>query len=166
MREIPGLVDLDSTLKPDKPTVAIEVKRDAAADAGLNVNALAGTLRTLVAGTTVGNWRAPDGENYDVNVRLTPAGRDALGDLQRLPITVAAAADGSPRVVRLSQVPTSRPPPGRTRSTAATSTARSTSTPMRWAAVRATCRPISRSFSTASPGRRATATCSAARRRT
>ena len=104
MREIPGLVDLDSTLKPDKPTVAIEVKRDAAADAGLNVNALAGTLRTLVAGTTVGNWRAPDGENYDVNVRLTPAGRDAMGDLQRLPITVAAAADGSPRVVRLSQV--------------------------------------------------------------
>jgi hydrophobic/amphiphilic exporter-1 (mainly G- bacteria), HAE1 family len=104
LREIPGLVDLDSTLKPDKPTVAIEVRRDAAADAGLNVNALAGTLRTLIAGTTVGNWRAPDGENYDVNVRLTPTGRDAMADLQHLPITVAAAADGSPRVVRLSQV--------------------------------------------------------------
>ncbi|MBP5988869.1 MAG: efflux RND transporter permease subunit [Piscinibacter sp.] len=101
---IPGLVDLDSTLKDDKPTVAIEVKRDAAADAGLNVNALAGTLRTLVAGSTVGNWRAPDGENYDVNVRLAPGGRDTLADLQRLPITVAAAADGSPRVVRLAQV--------------------------------------------------------------
>ena len=101
---IPGLVDLDSTLKDDKPTVAIEVKRDAAADAGLNVNALAGTLRTLVAGNTVGNWRAPDGENYDVNVRLAPDSRDTLADLQRLPITVAAAADGSPRVVRLAQV--------------------------------------------------------------
>ena len=104
LAEIPGLVDLDSTLKPDKPTVAIEVRRDAAADAGLNVNALAGTLRTLVAGNTVGNWRAPDGENYDVNVRLAPDSRDTLADLQRLPITVAAAADGSPRVVRLSQV--------------------------------------------------------------
>jgi HAE1 family hydrophobic/amphiphilic exporter-1 len=104
LREIPGLVDLDSTLKDDKPTVSIEVRRDAAADAGLNVNALAGTLRTLVAGNTVGNWRAPDGENYDVNVRLPPSSRDALGDLQRLPITVAAAADGSPRVVRLAQV--------------------------------------------------------------
>jgi HAE1 family hydrophobic/amphiphilic exporter-1 len=104
MRDIPGLVDLDSTLKPDKPTVSIEVKREAAADAGLNVNALASTLRTLVAGTTVGNWRAPDGENYDVNVRLTPDSRDSLGDLQRLPLNVAAAADGSPRVVRLSQV--------------------------------------------------------------
>jgi HAE1 family hydrophobic/amphiphilic exporter-1 len=104
LRDIPGVVDLDSTLKPNKPTVSIEVKRDAASDAGLNVNALASTLRTLVAGTTVGNWRAPDGENYDVNVRLTPDSRDSLADLQRLPINVAAAADGSPRVVRLSQV--------------------------------------------------------------
>ncbi|MFT3666057.1 efflux RND transporter permease subunit [Piscinibacter sp.] len=104
LREIPGLVDLDSTLKADKPTVSVEVKRDAAADAGLNVNALAGTLRTLVAGLTVGNWRAPDGENYDVNVRLAPEGRVAIDDLQRLPITVAAAADGAPRVVRLAQV--------------------------------------------------------------
>ena len=104
LQQIPGLVDLDSTLKPDKPTVAIEVKRDAAADVGLNVNMLAGTLRTLVAGQTVGNWRASDGENYDVNVRLTPGSRDAIADLQRLPITVGSAADGTPRVVRLSQV--------------------------------------------------------------
>jgi len=102
--QIPGLVDLDTTLKPDKPTVAIEVRRDAASDAGLNVNMLANTLRTLVAGTTVGNWRAPDGENYDVNVQLAPESRYAIGDLQRMPINVAPAADGSPRVVRLSQV--------------------------------------------------------------
>jgi HAE1 family hydrophobic/amphiphilic exporter-1 len=101
---IPGLVDLDTTLKPDKPTVAIEVRRDAAADAGLNVNVLANALRTLVAGTLVGNWRAPDGENYDVNVRLTPDSRNEIADLQRMPINVAAAADGSARVVRLSQV--------------------------------------------------------------
>jgi HAE1 family hydrophobic/amphiphilic exporter-1 len=104
LQQIPGLVDLDSTLKPDKPTVAIEVKRDAASDVGLNVNMLAGTLRTLVAGQTVGNWRAADGENYDVNVRLTPQSRDAIADLQRLPITVGSAADGTPRVVRLAQV--------------------------------------------------------------
>jgi HAE1 family hydrophobic/amphiphilic exporter-1 len=104
LAQIPGLVDLDSTLKPDKPTVAIDVKRDAASDAGLNVNMLATTLRTLVAGQTVGNWRAPDGENYDVNVRLTPESRDALADLQRLPITIASGADGTPRIVRLAQV--------------------------------------------------------------
>ncbi len=104
LRDIPGLVDLDSTLKPDKPTVSIEVKRDAAADAGLNVDSLATSLRTLVAGTTVGNWRAPDGENYDVNVRLAPESRHSLADLARLPLNVTAAADGAPRIVRLSQV--------------------------------------------------------------
>jgi hydrophobic/amphiphilic exporter-1 (mainly G- bacteria), HAE1 family len=104
LTQIPGLVDLDTTLKPDKPTVAIEVRRDAASDAGLNVNMLANTLRTLVAGTTVGNWRAPDGENYDVNVQLAPASRYSISDLQRMPINVAPGGDGSARVVRLSQV--------------------------------------------------------------
>ncbi len=104
LQAIPGLVDLDSTLKPDKPTVSIDVKRDAASDVGLNVNALATSLRTMVAGTTVGNWRAPDGENYNVNVRLSPESRVAISDLQRMPINVAAAADGSARSVRLSQV--------------------------------------------------------------
>ncbi|MEO8080839.1 MAG: efflux RND transporter permease subunit, partial [Caldimonas sp.] len=104
LERIPGLVDLDTTLKPDKPTVDIEVRRDVAADAGLNVNMLASTLRTLVAGTLVGNWRAADGENYDVNVRVAPQSRYAIEDLQRMPINVAPAPDGSPRVVRLSQV--------------------------------------------------------------
>jgi len=104
LRAIPGLVDLDSTLKPDKPTVGVTVKRDAAADLGLNVNALAGALRTLVAGQTVGNWRAPDGENYDIKVRLAPDARRVPEDLRHLPLVVAPAADGSARVVRLSQV--------------------------------------------------------------
>jgi HAE1 family hydrophobic/amphiphilic exporter-1 len=104
LQAIPGLVDLDTTLKPDKPTVAIDVKRDAASDVGLNVNMLASSLRTLVAGTTVGNWRAPDGENYDVNVRMSPDSRVSIADLQRIPINVAPGADGMPRSVRLAQV--------------------------------------------------------------
>ncbi len=104
LKAIAGLVDLDSTLKPDKPTISISVKRDAASDAGLNVNMLATSLRTLVAGTAVGNWRAPDGENYGVNVRVAPESRVSIADLQRIPINLAAAADGSARSVRLSQV--------------------------------------------------------------
>ncbi|MDH4050527.1 MAG: efflux RND transporter permease subunit, partial [Rubrivivax sp.] len=106
LSRIPGLVDLDSTFKPDKPTVAIEVKRDAAADLGLNVNALAVSLRSLVAGQAVGSWRAPDGQTYDVQLQLAPDARRTVADLAQLPLQVAAAADGSPRVVRLSQVAT------------------------------------------------------------
>jgi len=57
-----------------------------------------------VAGLTVGNWRAPDDQTYDVNVRLAPEARDNPQDLERLPFTVGAGADGSSRVVRLGQV--------------------------------------------------------------
>jgi HAE1 family hydrophobic/amphiphilic exporter-1 len=104
LRAIPGLVDLDSTLKPDKPTVSVDVKRDAAADLGLNVNMLATTLRTMLAGTSVGSWRASDGENYDVQLRLAPSARDNDADLASLPLVVGSNADGSARVVRLAQV--------------------------------------------------------------
>ena len=104
MRQIPGLVDLDSTLKPNKPTVALSVKRDAATDFGLNVTALSTSLRTLLAGVTVGNWLAPNGENYDIKISLHPQNRDAITDLAQLPLAVSPAADGSSRVIRLSQV--------------------------------------------------------------
>jgi len=82
----------------------VDVRRDAAADLGLNVSAIAGTLRTLLAGVSVGNWRATDGENYDVRVQLAPLGRDHPADLAQLPLVLGANADGSARIVRLSQV--------------------------------------------------------------
>ncbi|NML44875.1 efflux RND transporter permease subunit [Ramlibacter sp. G-1-2-2] len=104
IRDIPGLVDLDSSVKPDKPTVSIELRRDAASDLGLGVAQVASSLRTLVAGQTVGNWRAPDDETYDVNVRLAPDARTAPADLERLPFAMGANADGSMRIVRLNQV--------------------------------------------------------------
>ena len=105
----PGLVDLDSSLKPDKPTIEIAVKRDAASDLGLTVAQIAASLRTLVAGQTVGNWRAPDDQTYDVNVRLSPDARTSPQDLERLPFissAIGSNADGSARTVRLSQVAT------------------------------------------------------------
>ncbi len=108
---IPGLVDLDSSLKPDKPTIEIDVKRDAASDLGLSVSQIAGPLRTLVAGQTVGNWRAPDDQTYDVNVRLSPDARNAAQDLERLPFlssAIGSNADGSARTVRLGQLATIR----------------------------------------------------------
>ena len=103
IRDIPGLVDLDTSAKPDKPVIALDVQRDAASDLGVSVAQLAASLRMLVAGTTVGNWRAPDDQTYDVNVRLAPEARTTPQDLERLPFALTAA-DGSTRIVRLNQV--------------------------------------------------------------
>ncbi|OSZ74767.1 efflux RND transporter permease subunit [Hydrogenophaga sp. IBVHS1] len=104
IRPIVGLVDLDASVKPNKPTVDVKMKRDLASDLGLNVAAVGASLRTLVAGTTVGNWRAADGQSYDVNVRLAPGERERTSDLANLPFMVGTAADGTARVVRLGQV--------------------------------------------------------------
>ena len=104
IRQIPGLVDLDSSVKANKPTIKVEVLRDSAADLGLGTAQIAGPLRTLIAGQTVGNWRAPDDQTYDVNVRLAPESRNAVQDLERLPFAAGAGPDGQPRVVRLGQV--------------------------------------------------------------
>ena len=104
LREIPGLVDLDSSVKPDKPTFDIVVHRDAALDLGLNVGSIGDQLHNLVAGKTVGNWRAKDDQTYDVNVRLAPMARNTPEDLQRLPFVIGQAGDGTMRVSRLNQV--------------------------------------------------------------
>ena len=104
VQPIAGLVDLDSSVKPNKPTVDVLVRREVASDAGLSSSAIAGALRTLVAGQTVGNWRASNGDAFDVNVRLPAAERERLQDLGQLPFVVGSAPDGSARVVRLGQV--------------------------------------------------------------
>ena len=108
VRPIPGLVDLDSSIKADKPTIEVDIRRDAASELGLSVSQIAGPLRILIAGQTVGNWRASDDQTYDVNIRLAPDARNNLEDLERLPFTVGTNADGSPRIVRLNQVATLR----------------------------------------------------------
>jgi hydrophobic/amphiphilic exporter-1 (mainly G- bacteria), HAE1 family len=104
LRDIPGLVDLDSSVKPAKPTIEVDVRREVASDLGLTTAQIGSSLRTLVAGQTVGNWRAPDDQTYDVNVRLAPDARNTPQDLERLPFALGTNADGSSRVVRLNQV--------------------------------------------------------------
>ncbi|MCM5678231.1 efflux RND transporter permease subunit [Schlegelella sp. S2-27] len=103
LQQVPGLVDLDTTMKPNKPTVDVKVRREAASDLGLSVGSITSTLRALVAGQTTGNWRAADDQSYDVKVRLQPEARQVLPDIERLGLALTAA-DGSTRIVRLSQV--------------------------------------------------------------
>ncbi len=105
MAAIPGIVDLDTSSKPSKPTVSIEVNRALASDLGLGVAQISAALRPLLAGEAATTWRAPDDENYDVNVRLPQEGRGSLADLERLTLTTSQTdPDGGPRTVPLRQV--------------------------------------------------------------
>jgi HAE1 family hydrophobic/amphiphilic exporter-1 len=113
IRAIPGVVDLDSSLKAEKPTIAIEPRRDIGADLGIGVAQIGNALRPLLAGDETTTWRAPDDENYDVKVRLAPSDRDNTEDLARLMLSSAQNnADGTPRMVALRQVASITPSTG------------------------------------------------------
>ncbi|HTN66318.1 MAG TPA: efflux RND transporter permease subunit [Burkholderiaceae bacterium] len=113
LQAIPGLVDLDSNLKAEKPTISVQPKRELAADLGIGVAQIGGALRPLLAGEAASSWRAPDDENYDVNVRLAPDDRNTTEDLSRLMLASSQSnADGSPKMVPLRQVADIRPSTG------------------------------------------------------
>ena len=102
---IPGLVDLDSSLKAEKPTISVIPKREIGADLGVGVAQIGAALRPLLAGEAATTWRAPDDENYDVSVRLAPSDRNNVDDLSRLMLASSQTnADGSPKMVPLRQV--------------------------------------------------------------
>jgi hydrophobic/amphiphilic exporter-1 (mainly G- bacteria), HAE1 family len=105
MAQQPGIVDLDTSSKPAKPTISINVNRELASDLGVSVGQISNSLRPLLAGESASNWRGPDDENYDVKVRLPRSDRNALGDLEKLTIvSTQTEADGSPKMIALRQV--------------------------------------------------------------
>ncbi|MBP2229173.1 HAE1 family hydrophobic/amphiphilic exporter-1 [Azospirillum agricola] len=104
MAGIRGFVDVDSSLKAAKPTLSVRLDRDLASDLGIGTAKVASTLRPLFAGDKVSSWKAPDGESYDVLVRLPEGDRVGRADLDRIYLAGSADANGTPRMVPLSQV--------------------------------------------------------------
>jgi HAE1 family hydrophobic/amphiphilic exporter-1 len=113
LNAIPGLVDLDTSLKPAKPTVAINVRRDAAADQGVGITQIGQSLRYFLAGEDAGTWLGPDEESYDVRVRLAAADRVSIADLDRLMLPSGQPnPDGTPKLVPLRQIASIAPGQG------------------------------------------------------
>ncbi len=110
LAKIPGLVDLDSSSRPARPTLDLMIDRDRAGDLGLGVERIGAALRPLLAGEAASSWRDANDESYDVTVRLAPGERTGTADLERLSLTGSSTGpDGLPRLVPLRQVVELRP---------------------------------------------------------
>ncbi len=70
--EIPGIVDIDTTLKLDKPELLVDIDRERSASLGVSVQEIADTLRVAVGGDDrVSRYRdATVDDAYDVELRL------------------------------------------------------------------------------------------------
>jgi len=99
---IPGTVDVESSLKAERPTLEIRLNREAASDLGLGAADVAAALRPLIAGEAVGAWEAPDGERYDVRVRLDPESRQDQADLDNL--RLATRDEGKAALAQIAEM--------------------------------------------------------------
>ncbi|WP_127754160.1 efflux RND transporter permease subunit [Devosia sp. 1566] len=103
MEEIPGLVDVQSSLDAAQPVLGVRIDRDRASDLGVSLQQIGNTLGPMLGGQDVTDWTAPDGDSYTVSVRLPEWARDDVTALGSLPITQSGAT-GSNGMVRLDQV--------------------------------------------------------------
>ena len=106
IRDVPGLVELRSSLEGRKPEFVVDVNRDLAANVGLSVGAVGAALRPVLAGQEAGTWEDPTGLAHPIVVRLAPELRRSAADLVRVPIATSQvdARTGVPVMVPLGQV--------------------------------------------------------------
>ncbi len=62
MIAIRGVTDLESSMKDDRPTIEVRIRRELASDLGVGVAQIGNALRPLLAGDAISSWRAADDE--------------------------------------------------------------------------------------------------------
>ncbi len=108
VRQVPGAVDIDSTLEGGQPEMVAQVNRPLAADLGFEVASVASQLRGMVEGVVPTKLR--DGaDEYDIRVRLAPEYRNDFAVIARTPLYSSRGA-----VVRTGDIVTMEPGVGPT----------------------------------------------------
>jgi multidrug efflux pump len=79
-RQIPGMINVDTDLRVNKPEIEIHYDRERAEDLGVPVGDIGGALQALLGGKRVSRFTL-NNKQYDVIVRLEPAQRATPGDL-------------------------------------------------------------------------------------
>jgi HAE1 family hydrophobic/amphiphilic exporter-1 len=81
VRQVPGAIDVDTSEEEPRPEMRVILNRKAAGDLGLDLGTVASTVRGLVAGEVVSQFEDPDGDSFDVRLRVDPAQRTQTADL-------------------------------------------------------------------------------------
>jgi hydrophobic/amphiphilic exporter-1 (mainly G- bacteria), HAE1 family len=109
MRQVPGVVDVDTTLALRKPELRVNVDREKAMDLGVPVQTIAQTLQVLVGGVIVTNFKDESvGEQYDVWLRADKRDRDDAATVDYL--TVPSPSAGLVRLASLARLQEARGP--------------------------------------------------------
>jgi HAE1 family hydrophobic/amphiphilic exporter-1 len=83
VKEVPKVVDVDTSLEVGKPELRVHINRAKAADLGISVETIASSLRTMVAGEEVTFYQEGD-NRYEVRLRVAKEDRNSAEALSRL----------------------------------------------------------------------------------
>jgi len=92
--ELPGIVDVDTTLRLDKPELLVTIDRERAAALGVSVQEIADTLKIAVGGDDrVSRYRDSSVDDaYDVELRLVGVDRRDIDSISQLYVRTNPAA--------------------------------------------------------------------------
>ncbi|WP_434622277.1 efflux RND transporter permease subunit [Azospirillum sp. B2RO_4] len=94
-RKFPGLTNLDTDLKLNKPELRVTLDRDKSADLGVDVDTVGRTLETLLGGRQVTRFKK-DGKQYDVIVQVANVDRRNPDDIAGIYVRGGTSATGGP----------------------------------------------------------------------
>ncbi len=83
LAQVPGVVDLGSTLEPGAPEVRLALDPARAADLEVDPQDAFETLGTLIGGSKIASWQVGS-RSYDVRLRLLPDQRSQPDDVRRI----------------------------------------------------------------------------------
>ncbi|MFQ5747217.1 MAG: efflux RND transporter permease subunit [Gemmatimonadota bacterium] len=90
-RTIPGLINVDTDFRVNKPELTVRYERDRAEDLGVPIRDVSNTLQTMLGGRRVSTFTR-DNKLYDVIVQLEPDERATPSDMSGIYVRGAGAA--------------------------------------------------------------------------
>jgi HAE1 family hydrophobic/amphiphilic exporter-1 len=103
LKQIPGVVDADTSLILGKPELRVNIDRAKAADLGVSIADLARSLRVLVGGEQISTYNE-GGEQYEVHVRAAEGFRTAASGISQLNVpSTRVGSVGLDSLVRLEE---------------------------------------------------------------
>ncbi len=104
---LPGIVDIDTTLRMDKPNLLAHIDRERAASLGVDVQEIADTLRISVGGDDRVSrfYDNKDDDAYDVELRLVGVDRRDIRSISQLYIRAMPPSTGGTPLLELTGLP-------------------------------------------------------------
>jgi HAE1 family hydrophobic/amphiphilic exporter-1 len=107
LKDVPGIVDVDTTLRLDKPNLLAHIDRERAASLGVDVQEIADTLRISVGGDDRVSrfYDSQDDDAYDVELRLVGVDRQDIQSISQLYIRAMPPATSGIAPLELTGMP-------------------------------------------------------------